>query len=239
MQIVLAQPRAQPHVHARAPAHTDIDADTAENADSIASRSTNITYMTDVSAAASLRAAPRTYDFGPLAFTPVAAFNRSSGLTLSIQLGYSVELQAAGPQAQKLLGDKPPLPVRYGEYLHDFSLIDGGLEMGKRASAPLFEQRYSGGECREGARVLGGLFAVVRVRCAPCDNGDEAASPLTICRFERVAHGCGVVAELSLSRALCPRPMPMLRMGLDVGSRRGAADVAVDGVAARAWRQGC
>ena len=58
-----------------------------------------------------------------------------------------------------------------------------------------------------------------------------------MCGFRR--EGCAARVELALPAALCPRPQPLLRRGLDAGVVAGVSDVALDGAVREAWARGC
>ena len=166
---------------------------------------------------------PYYVDFAPLAFQPLAA--RSDGAQLQLHFGYQVLLAEAEAEGGQGGQGQHGLLVKRGEHLASFRAVGDG-----------FRQSFTGGECKEGGRLLGGMSATVDISCGGC-GGPTVPPPgkLEVCGFRR--EGCA--AHVSLAMARCPPPQPVLRRGLDGGARRGASDVVFDGAPRAAWARGC
>jgi len=184
------------------------------------------------------------YDFGHLVLQPCAGRVENNRGTASLILGYSVSLSSSSPS-----GDD-----RFGERLETVSVE------GDAASGVAFVQRYAGGDCREVAgrvdassrdparfgKLYGGRTATVRLRCGSCGGGGgggggvaSSPSPLTLCSSALERGGCSLALEVAIAPVLCPRRQWLRRIGLDVGTGAGTADVVVDGVATLAWSPRC
>ena len=215
------------------------------------------------------RGLPHYYDFAPFAFAPLAAETHGTQLQLHFGYQArprTLALLAPRPPARPALPPAllchpparkkhPPLAVRQvllgagssrlaklGEHLASFRALPaaGG------GAAVVFEQSFAGGECRDKGRLLGGMSATVRIACGGCGGehamptrrgGGRGAGGLEVCDFRR--DGCAAHVDLGLPAALCPRPQPHLRRGLDGGAVAGRSDVVLDGAVRKAWARGC
>ena len=136
--------------------------------------------------------------------------------------------------------------VRVGAFLSSFgALVQPDSVRGASASRPTsFVHRFTGGECKEQRQLLGGLSTEVFTFCGDCEahslakfRSTTSASGLTICNFS--FSQCSLSVHVSLPLSECPQPVPTVRVGLDVGSRTGWADVAHDGATRTGWRLAC
>ena len=196
---------------------------------------------------------PLEADFSAHAFQPLSATHPASKVQLQMHYGFEVLVCPPGDSgcgtgggrggdigegddgaATGLTGTLTP-----GKYLASF---EAAPSRGDQPSAYLHS--FTGGECRQRGRLMGGLSAVVATHCGrPCDapssggswQASSSPSGLTVCNFSLV--NCALHVHVALPR--CPRPLPVRRVGLDAGTAPGYADVATDGVASRKWAAGC
>lgn len=72
---------------------------------------------------------------------------------------------------------------------------------------------------------------------APSRRQKWAEGGLQLCDF--TISGCQVVAQIAIESSHCPKPEPVRRVGLDVGTSEGHANVALDGLVRREWSSSC
>ena len=131
-----------------------------------------------------------------------------------------------------------------GTYLADFTPTRESAHSQTTGAPAGYLQRFTGGECREGSRLFGGLSALVTTHCGMCsEEGEDAAawkvqhqsgpSGLTICRFSFA--DCTAHVSVALDPKRCPAAVPRFRMGLDVGTAPLLADVVRDGAPTVVW----
>jgi hypothetical protein len=133
--------------------------------------------------------------------------------------------------------------IQPGKFLGAFTaaraVAPEGGERESTAAPATYTHTFSGGECRSGSSLRGGLAARVHTHCGACTGApwSAVASPsgLVVCNFS-YAH-CAVDVHVALAH--CPVPVPLYRVGLDVGTEAGHADVLVDGVATPRWDGRC
>lgn len=198
------------------------------------------------------------YDLAPLMLQPIAARSASTGAAVDISVGYRVLYTAASAARPTRFGDELlDMRVEFGRGVPRDELLDVRV---RRGDAPgdgaaggviAVVQRYTGGECRAPAaagqttgRLLGGLTATLRLKCGPCGEepeqtgAGEAVAPV-LCSVKMSEDGCALSVEASVHASQCPLPRPLRRMGLDVGTAPGGADVVLDGMPSRAWSSHC
>ena len=197
-----------------------------------------------------LREWPHDIDFSLHAFQPLSATHPTNKQQLQMHFGFEVML-LDGPYGRN---------SRPGDYLASFAVaasqhgdspLQGAVAMASKDSwsshSSTFVQTFTGGECRQDGRLMGGLSSRVITHCGRCaDNPDggqsswsaaEGETGLRICNF--TVSGCETRVHVALEPGRCPVPMPRKRLGLDAGSQPGWADVVCDGQARGHWRASC
>ena len=212
-------------------------------------------------AAATATHEPHEVDWSKHAFQPLHATHPRTGVQLQMHFGYEVLVHppafGAGRGADAIGGvgggdeemqDEVKRSMLVGNHLASFVAVAASASFA--SSAPLrYVQTFTGGECRQSGRLLGGLSAVVTTHCGTCDDAGEGseggrgshsewqpslgATGLAVCSFSFVS--CTARVRVALSPSECPKPSPRLRVGLDIGTAPGTADAARDGVPTFGW----
>ena len=194
---------------------------------------------------------PHEIDFSSFAFQPLSAVHPDTRMQLQLHYGYEVILTPATP-ARVVLGGggegaqaAPHRGLQPGKFLQSFRAVSAEWGRGTEAAAAAYVQTFSGDECHaKGGALLGGMSAVATTFCGQCASSSEAwdakanDAGLRVCNFT-FGEPEPCVARIMIAMANCPSPVPVVRMGLDVGTSPGHADVVKDGVATARWAADC
>ena len=216
---------------------------------------------------------PHEADWSAHAFQPLHSTHPRSGVQLQMHYGYEVVLLPADANPAAAHGLGQPTASAGGEqevlrtmvvgsYLASFTALTdakagGGGRGGSGGGGAVetqqpshFVQRFTGGECKQHGKLMGGLSAVVTTHCGVCEmaggDGWESGiaewkptwgqSGLALCNFSFV--NCVVHVSVALPASRCPKALPKFRVGFDVGTHAGSANAVRDGEAAHGWRDG-
>ena len=192
---------------------------------------------------------PHEVDFSMHAFQPLSATHPTSGVRLQMHFGFEVILcPAVGCNGRANLPSRSATRnaldnaasglgtiLQAGNFLAAFDRVSSVEGVG---SGAVYRQTFTGDECWQEGRLIGGLSAVVTTHCGACDSGSSGSwnaqsspSGLAVCRFS--LEQCTLYVSVSLQH--CPQPTPLRRVGLDVGSAPNLADAIRDGVATARW----
>ena len=206
-----------------------------------------------------LEGQPHEADFSAHAFQPLSATHPTSGVQVQLHYGFEVLLCPAGGAgcAARAAGTGKPrgahtgvsgdgsrdaaasglsVVLQPGKFLTAFEAVAG------RNGAPTaYRHSFTGGECWQRGRLMGGLSASVTTycgeACATSTHWGASRSPsgLVVCNFTYVQ--CTLHVSVGLLR--CPLLVPLRRSGLDAGTAPGWADVVQDGAATQPWAKSC
>lgn len=207
-------------------------------------------------------AAPHEIDWSMHAFQPLHATDPRSGVQLQMHFGYELMLLPSVTRwgNAQATHDEVRQTLAVGTHLASFEArVDGASHNGVDGMIPAvhsYVQRFTGSECYSGGQLMGGLSAVVSTHCGTCgggppvvSGGDQSdrvplgghggwasqwgATGLAVCNFTFTS--CTAHVSVALMPRHCPKPVPKLRVGLDVGTAPGMADVVRDGMATAGW----
>lgn len=181
---------------------------------------------------------PYEVDFSRFAFQPLTAVDPSTRMQLHMYYGYEVLLAPAVPVDGST--NQMIHTLRLGQFLTSFR-AGSAHAVGNVPAA--YVHKFMGDECRESGALLGGMSAVVTTFCGQCDaepwQPKVAESGLRVCNFSfGEVEPCVARVAIAIERN-CPVPLPLFRMGFDVGTSPGFADVVRDGSPTPRWASDC
>mmetsp|Transcript_29779 Transcript_29779/g.81390 ORF Transcript_29779/g.81390 Transcript_29779/m.81390 type:complete len:454 (+) Transcript_29779:122-1483(+) len=209
------------------------------------------------------------YDLSSLMLRRLRVSSNSSGAMLDMWIGHRVAYKATESGTFVRFGDQlVDVAVDAGRALGNRASGNGRPTFVQRFVGGECRSVSSSSRkgSRTPGRLLGGHSAIVQLSCGPCDAATSAIDTdegpekwattqdgessgkdkavnagmyLSTCSVAVSRDGCSLSVLVAVREAECPHLQPLRRMGLDVGTRPGIADVALDGLPTRAWSPRC